>query len=388
MTAALALRRYGISATILEAEPRERIRPGSRAIYLHKATLQMLDDLYVGLGFTLAAGGLVWPVKRTMWRGQDVYVKRYAAYAPDALPPFTSLPQVEAERFLYQACLDSGVEFVWEMPVEEVRVDQHGVTMVAANGRVWRTQYVIGADGASSVIRHQAGIKMEGTRSTNTFVVVDVQEDPKNPLPIERIFHYQHPAIGGRNVLYVPFAGGWRVDLQLFDEDDPVKYSGIAGVQNWLPKVIDPKYADRVTWVSTYQFLQVVARELTDEQHRLLFVGEAAHLFAPFGARGLNSGVPDAVAAARAIAVALHTEDKTKAWAAIQVFAQERQIAAQYNRAAAGVALVHLQGRSLGISVKRHIAVSLAGIWPSLGRWLDEGPYGPKSGPPQLATKY
>ena len=44
--------------------------------------------------------------------------------------------------------------------------------------------------------------------------------------------------------MYVPFAGGWRIDLQLFDEDDREYYGSEEGVREWLPKVIDPKYAE------------------------------------------------------------------------------------------------------------------------------------------------
>ena len=120
----------------------------------------------------------------------------------------------------------------------------------------------------------------------------------------ERVFHYEHPAVDRRNVLLVPFAGGWRVDLQCREEDDPDEFSSPAGVRRWLPRVVDPRCADDVRWVSTYRFLQVLADRFTDEHHRVLLVGEAAHLFAPFGARGMNSGIADAASAAEAVATA------------------------------------------------------------------------------------
>ena len=66
-------------------------------------------------------------------------------------------------------------------------------------------------------------------------------------------------------------------------------------------KVIDPKYAEQITWISTYTFYQVVADSFTDENRRIILAGEAAHLFAPFGARGLNSGVPDAIVGVQGI---------------------------------------------------------------------------------------
>ncbi|AEJ43743.1 FAD-dependent monooxygenase [Alicyclobacillus acidocaldarius] len=388
LTAALALRRYNIPVVVLEAEPQGRLRPGSRAIFIHRATLQLLEAVYTGLGFTLARHGLVWPVKRTFFRGREVYVRRYPPVDPSQLPPFTSLPQVEIERYLYEACLQAGVEFAWSQRVEDVEVKADGVRLSASSGVTWEAPYVVAADGARSDVRRAVGIRMEGSRSANAFVVVDVQEDLDHPLPLERVFHYQHPAVDGRNVLFVPFSGGWRIDLQLFEDDNEEAFSGVDGVRSWLPRVMDKKYADRITWVSTYQFLQVVAASFTDEVRRVLLVGEAAHLFAPFGARGLNSGVADAVSAARAIARALETASASEARRAVEEFAEERRRAALYNRNAAGIALEHLQGTSIGMRMKRYAGAVLSPIWQEFGRWLDEGPYGPKSGPPGLDTKY
>jgi 3-(3-hydroxy-phenyl)propionate hydroxylase len=388
MTAALALHSFGIQATIVEADPQERSRPGSRAIYIHNATLRLLEQIQSGLGFTLAKHGIIWPVKRTMYKGKEVYLKKYPAPNPSVLPAFTSLAQVEIERHLYQACLDIGVEFVWNTPIKHVKTDPNGVTLTTDSGDEWIGKYIIGADGSRSVIRNELGIKLVGPRSSDSFLVVDVKEDSDNPLPLVRTFHYKHPEMGGRNVLYVPFAGGWRIDLQLLEGDDPEDFGGVDGVRKWLPKVMDPKYAERITWVSTYQFYQAVADSYTDANRRVLLVGEAAHLFAPFGARGLNSGVPDALLSSSAIAKALEAKSSEEAEQAILTAAKERQFAAEYNRDCASIALEHIQGSSPYMNTKRELAASLSSIVPSLGRWLDEGPYGPKTNHVKMSTKY
>ncbi|MFD0616190.1 FAD-dependent monooxygenase [Paenibacillus sp. GCM10027629] len=388
MTAALALRSCGVQATIVEADPQERIRAGSRAIYIHNATLKLLEQIKPGLGFTLARHGLTWPVKRTMYQGKEVYMKKYPSAPPNELPAFTSLAQVEIEKHLYQACLDAGVEFVWHTPIKHVKTDPNGVTLTSESGKEWTAPYIIGADGSRSVVRQELGMKLVGPRSSDSFLVVDVKEDPDHPLPLVRTFHYKHPEMGGRNVLYVPFTGGWRIDLQLLEGDNPEDFGGVDGVRKWLPKVMDPKYADRITWVSTYQFYQVVADSYTDVHRRALLVGEAAHLFAPFGARGLNSGVPDALLSAQAIAKALEASDPNEAEQAILAAANERQFAAEYNRDCAGIALEHIQGSSPSMNTKRELAASLSSMVPSLGRWLDEGPYGPRTNHVKMSTKY
>ncbi len=388
LTAALALHQLHVPVAILEAENENRQRPGSRAIYLHNDTLRLLDSISPGLGFVMARHGLVWPVKRTLFRGRQVYMRHYPDPPSGQLPPFTSLPQVEIERYLWDACRAAAIPVHWGERVEKLEISGDGVKAVTGSGKTWIGPYVVGADGSHSEVRRQAGIGMEGMRSANTFIVVDVSEDVLEPLPLERVFHYAHPAMDGRNVLFVPFSGGWRVDLQLFSGDEVSAFAELSGVEGWLPQVMAAKYAQRVTWVSTYQFLQVVAERLADDFRRVLLVGEAAHLFAPFGARGLNSGVSDAVLAARAIALARQTGDEGGRLQAIDAFAEERLRASRYNRDAAGTALEHIQGESPGMRMKRTAGALLAPVWNDFGRWLDEGPYGPRSGPPGVSTKY
>jgi len=391
LVAGLALKQKGISSVVIEADPFGRPRPGSRAIYLHNATLKHLEEASKGLGFTLARDGIIWPVVRTLYKGKEVYVRNYGITNNNdstELPHFTSLHQDEIEKHIYNACIDTGVEIIWDSPVKELEINDNGTILKIASGETFEASYIIGCDGARSVVREQAGLVFEGPRTADTFLVLDVKEDEENPLPLERTFHYQHPATGGRNVMFVPFKGGWRVDLQLLEGDNPEDFTSIEGVKQWLPKVMDPKYADRVTWVSTYRFHQVVASSLTDTKRRVLLAGEAAHLFAPFGARGLNSGVPDAIKAVSGIEKALQAVTEEERRDAIYLAARERRIAANWNRDCSTTALHHLQGNSSEMNLKRELAASLVSVVPRLGRWLEEGPYGPKFGPPELTTKY
>jgi 3-(3-hydroxy-phenyl)propionate hydroxylase len=381
MSAALSLRALGRPVTVLEAGAEDRLRPGSRAIFVHRATLEVLDRSSPGLARDLAGHGLVWQTKRTFYAGVEVFARSYPPPAPGSLPHFTSLPQVETERYLLEAAKAAGVEFAWNQEIAGVRVDPDGVLLTTAAGRRWAADYVIAADGSRSAVRAAVGLAMVGTRSEGWYVVVDTEEDPADPLPVERIFHYAHPAVGGRNVLLVPYAGGWRVDLQLHDGDDPAALSQGEGLRGWLRAVLPPAYADRVTWASTYQFLQVVAEDFADAGRRVLLAGEAAHLFAPFGARGMNSGVPDADAAATAVHVALSTGVPARARAAVEDFAIARRRAALHNCEAASTALTHLRPGA-GERARLEAAAAGAATDERLGHWLDAAPYGPGELPP------
>lgn len=388
LTAALALRALGRQVTILESEPEGRARPGSRAIFIHTATLDVLDRLSPGLADELSVNGDYWNTQRTLYRGKEVYAKTYPDPAPGTRPHFTSLPQVHIEKHLLDRVKAAGVEFAWSQEVVGVHVTDDGVHLDTADGTTWTAGYVIGADGARSVVRKQIGARMEGDKDDGWYVVVDVAELDEPLLPTERVFHYEHPDAGDRNVLIVPFRGGWRVDLQCLPGDDPEHYSGDEGVKTWLGKVMPPQYSERVTWVSTYQFMQLVAHDFADPQRRVLLVGEAAHLFAPFGARGLNSGVPDAESAAIAINTALSAQSPALARSAVEAFSRARRSAAKFNCDAAGEALEHLRPDDATADTIRQAAERAPGDTEA-GAWLEKAPYGPRGVPTaQIVYRY
>lgn len=378
LSCALALRAHDVEVAVLEAEPEDRLRPGSRAIYTHRASLELLERTQPGLGRELGRRGLVWSAKRTFWRDREVFARSYPAAAGDRLPPFTSLPQPEVERCLVQACEAADIELVWNTPVRGLTVRGDAVDLMTAAGTTWTAPYVVAADGARSGLRQALGTDMEGDRSQTSYVIVDVTEDPQAPRPLERVFHYEHPAVGHRNVLLVPFPGGWRIDLQCRKDDDPDLFASEDGARRWVARVMGDRYAQRVSWVSSYRFLQVVAREFTDEDRRVLLVGDAAHLFAPFGARGMNSGIADAHVAAAAIQAALRATDRDEAAAAIESFATDRHEAARRNRRAAGTALLAMAPRGPRARARRRVAVALASRSERAAAWLDSAPYGPR----------
>lgn len=378
LTAALALRAEGLPVTLLESGTADRLRAGSKAIFYHRQTLQAWESMHAGLGWEIARTGLQWCTKRTFWGETQVYERTYAPPAGDVLPFATNLSQKDVERILLRYCSGAGVKFAWGEQIETVTTDPDGVIIRSATGREWRTSYVIAADGGRSTVRRSLGIELEGPRIEDAFVIVDVEEDPSQPLRPERLYFYEHPAVQKRNVLIVPFRNGIRADIQLHLGDDPSQFNDPEGVRRWIAKVLPERYADRVSWVSTYQFLQVVAQTFTDINRRVLLGGEAAHLFAPFGARGLNSGVPDVVSAAKAISQALQSGPE-QARARIEQAARTRREAALYNRTASNLALEHMRARDWRIRLRRSAAVLMAKYGNRAGAYLDSAPFGPRA---------
>ena len=380
LTAALGLRALGVPVQVLDAEPPDRVRPGSRALYVHRDSLRTFDRIHPGLGRTVAGHGIQWSGLRTRYRGRPVYAKDHAPHPPGSgLPPYSSLRQIETEAHLMSACKEAGVTFQWSARIEQVLTGEDAVELRARDGRRWQTSYLVAADGARSTVRASIGRDMVGERSEAHHVVIDLADDPDRPEPAHRTFHYNHPRLDGRHVLVVPFAGGRQIDLQCRRGEDPDALLTDEAVRHWLPRVVDPGYLDRILWRSRYPFLQLVADSFIDERRRVLLAGEAAHLFAPFGARGMNSAIADADAAATAVATALAATTRERAHGAVEDYDRSRRAAAGHNRDAAGSALAHMRPRGRVARLRQRAAGRAAAVLPSCGAWLEKAPYGPRT---------
>lgn len=387
MTTALGLHARGVPVEILEADSADRDRSGSRAIYVHGSTLKTLERVHPGLGKDLVEEGMVWPTRRTCWRGKEVFSRTYDTPGGDGeIPHFSSIPQVRTEAYMHEALDECGIDIHWDAEVETVESSSDGVHVETADGREWETPYLVGADGGGSTVRSEIGANFEGDQSENSFIIADVDEVEEDPYPSERLFHYDDPAVGGRNVMLVPFTGGWRLDIQCLPDDDPEELCSDEQMEEFVRTVMGERYVDNLTWVSSYKFLQVMADTFVDEHRRVLLAGEAAHLLAPFGARGMNSGIADADEAASAVAVAYRARTEAVARDEVELYAARRERAAEYNLNAAGQALEYLQGDDPATVLRKEAAASLADHFEPAGEYLDDAPYGPHDAPPIVST--
>ncbi len=366
LTAALALRAAGLPATVLEAEPVDRVRPGSRALFVHNRTLRLLAGLNPELAEEIAHRAVVWPTRETYYRGRLVYSRSYPPHS-GGLPPFASLRQVETERLLLAACERAGVRFEWGTGVTTVSTGPEAVTLETGDGRRWSSGYVIAADGARSAVRRSLGVRLHGPRPRGFHVVVDLAEDPNRPMPPRRIFRYEHPALDGRTVLQVPFAGGWQIDLQCRDTDAPETFDSVEAARRCCPP-----WCRSGTGIGS--------------------CGSPGTSFTRWWPTGSPTGTTGCCSRGRRRTCSHRSRPRDEQRDSRRPSLRPRRSRRRtpIRRRCPGTprddTRRHLRpGRAMRI--RQRCCATLAPVVPALGRWLETAPYGPRQGP-SAESKY
>jgi 2-polyprenyl-6-methoxyphenol hydroxylase-like FAD-dependent oxidoreductase len=288
MTMALSLARYGVPNVLLD-EDKQTTCEGSRSICIQRATLEAFDRL--GVGEQMAEEGVTWSCGRTYYRDTELFAVRFPERSGERFPPFVNLSQERVEQILLERVeAEPLVDVRWRSRVARLAQDDDGVRLAVEHGGEVQARYAVACDGPHSTMRKLCGLDFPGHGHRDRFLIADVRA--RLPFPSERRFFFDPPHNPGRQVLVHPQPGDvWRIDWQVppeVDADEELR-SGRLG-ERIHAIVGDVPY--ELVWVTGYTFHQRMLRCFRDG--RIFFAGDAAHVMAPFGARGMNSGVQDA----------------------------------------------------------------------------------------------
>ncbi|MEV4312360.1 FAD-dependent monooxygenase [Actinocrispum sp. NPDC049592] len=297
-TCALLLARWGVPVLLLDRRP-HREPVGSKAICQQRDVLDIWDS--VGAGRQIAEEGVTWRTNRTFHRDAELFAVTLPETPGAAFPPFVNISQSRTEQILD--------ERIAAQPLIDVRWG-HEVTGISESGTVSCAQGTFEADyvvlcsgGHSEALRRSLGISFGGQVFDDRFLICDIRTD----LPgwaSERRFYFDPSWNPGRQVLIHPCPGStFRIDWQVPGDYDLAAEEAGGHLDRRIRAIIgDKDYT--IEWKSVYRFSSQVASRM--RAGRVLLAGDAAHLYAPFGARGLNSGVADAENAAWKIAFVLN----------------------------------------------------------------------------------
>jgi len=364
-TAALLLARWGVQTLVLDRRPgRELV--GSRSICQHRDVL----DLWacVGAGERIAAEGVTWSTARTFHGERELFSVTLADPGRSPFPPFVNIAQSRVEQVLDERLAASSVRVEWGRDVVDLVLDESGVTVRCADASVHRAAYVLVCAGArADALRGLLGVRFDGRSFDDRFLICDVRAE----LPgwaVERRFWFDPVWNPGRQVLVHPCPDStYRIDWQVPPTFDLAAEERDGTLDARIRAIVGRRCYELV-WRSVYRFQSRVASRL--RVGRVLLAGDAAHLFSPFGARGLNSGVADAENAAWKLAFVL------RGWAPealLDSYHAERHAAAQENLEVTTATMDFLVPPDAGRTRRRHEVLAAAAEDPAARAEVDSG---------------
>lgn len=325
LTLAAELRRSGVSCRIVDRLPARL--PYAKAVGVQPRTLELFDRM-----------GLVREVldAAVAMRGQLTYVNgaeqgRIELVLPPEVPyGFAALPQYETERVLEEFLGRFGTGIERSAELVAFAQDPAGVTsrLTTASGaeEEVRSRFLVGCDGAHSVVRKGLGLTFEGGAFPEEYMLADVEVGWGVPPGYGvRSMHRGEDGSIDDLLVCIPLPGNGRYRMSMLvppelsaarqssgtADGDGVAHGlegGTAPALADIQKVLDrlapePVTASALRWSSVFR----ISHRLVDRygEGRVFVAGDAAHIHPPTGAQGMNTGVQDACNLAWKLALAV-----------------------------------------------------------------------------------
>ena len=279
----------GIDVAIVERRPTQALA-GSRAGGLHARTLEILDQRGIA--------------ERFIAEGQKAQTAGFAGVKLD-ISDFPTrynyglgLWQNHIERILAGWVGELKVRFYRGHDVTGFIQDDSGVDIALSDGPSLRADYLVGCDGGRSLVRKTAGIAFPGWDPTVSSLIAEVEmlETPKFGVhqgPFGT-YAFGREAYEIRNGEII-YADTGPVKVMVPEETvGATTEPTLDDLKAALVAICGTDYgAHSPTWLS--RFTDMTRQAETYHHGRVLLAGDAAHIHAPDGGQGLNTGVQDAV---------------------------------------------------------------------------------------------
>ncbi len=290
---ACQLIRYGIDFVILDKKA--ATTPHSKAIGVQARTLEIYEQ--IGIAGKLISEGAIAERARLVESG-GVRGEVELTNIGEGMSPYPFLLLVEQgrhEKILYDFLKANGRDVLWKTELENFSQDAQGVraNVKNANGETStiEAKFLVGCDGAKSIVRHTLGMTFEGSTFERLFYVADAEiewEFPHDALYIclaENTITAFFPMTGGENHFRI---------VGTFPEDE-TRREGEILYEEIEQQIIEDTELELdihdVNWFSVYK---VHSRRVNKfSEGRCFLAGDSAHIHTPAGAQGMNTGIQD-----------------------------------------------------------------------------------------------
>jgi 3-(3-hydroxy-phenyl)propionate hydroxylase len=294
VVAAYRLALAGVDVALLEAE--NACAADMRASTLHPPTLAMLEAL--GVREALEAQGLRAPVYHYRNRRTGDVIAFDLGEIGDLTPyPYRlQCEQFKVTRLLTRLIAEhANGQVAFSRKLLGFEQDASGVTLkveAPLEIETWRADYLIGADGANSIVRKWLETPFDGFTYPEKFLTLSTEFPIEERMPGIAYVNYVADPDEWCVVLRVPQF--WRVLVPVKDDAPDELITGDGYKTDIFSRLVGPEIAATLQTEhrTIYRVHQRVAREY--RRGRVVMVGDAAHLNNPLGGFGLNSGVHDA----------------------------------------------------------------------------------------------
>jgi 3-(3-hydroxy-phenyl)propionate hydroxylase len=268
----------GVDIAIVERRATQEL-DGARARGLHTRTIEVLDQR--GIADRFLSQGQTYPV------ASFSHVPLDLSDFPTRHNYVLGLLQDRFEEILAEWVGELPVSFYRGREVTGFAQDDTGVDVEISDGEPQRAGFLVGCDGARSLIRKAAGIEFPGWDPSVSSLIAEVEMREQPELGI-RYDEKGTQAIG-------PLEDGKRFGVVVSDH-----YAG----QTAEPTLRDLSEALVAVWGTDYgvhsptrlsRFTDLTRQAASYRDGRVLIAGDAAHVHYPVGGQGLNVGVQDAV---------------------------------------------------------------------------------------------
>lgn len=285
------LQRRGVSYRLLEARAGREY--WCKALGVSPRTLEIFDQL--GCLDEAVNRGVFFGAVNTMVNGQMVARVEVDPHAYPYNP--MGLGQYDTEEVLEADLRRHGGHIEWGQKVVEVVPGEDSVTTVLESGERLESRYLVGCDGAHSLVRKTLGLPFEGDKYPLAFLLGDVEMDW--PHPHNEVFKLVFTSEEGEMrgvVAVVPIPGNprrYRISTSAPPDTDMSATPTLEVLSEWAAPGLPPGIRlENLRWSSWYS----ISHRLVTKYRvgRVFLAGDAAHIHPPIGGLGMNTGLQDA----------------------------------------------------------------------------------------------